>query len=177
MDTRELNLKPLSQEDLDELDRLRDSHPRLWQYIRELVQAVSVLASELQALLSERDALRAENERLRDALREHQTKAVELVNELLWAMDIMDMYERRLLQFGDAKELVHSAVHVDRKFRARDLLEYCWQMLNEGSRCHPCKDGNIPLNGWHKFFNGEQEPCKAVERESTQPAPDQKGKL
>jgi FtsZ-binding cell division protein ZapB len=75
MDTRELNLKPLSQEDLDELDRLRDSHPRLWQYIRELVQAVSVLASELQALLSERDALRAENERLRDALREYQSAA------------------------------------------------------------------------------------------------------
>lgn len=83
----------------------------------------------------------------------------QLVDELLWAVDLLDMYERRLIQFGDPKEMVHSDVQIQRKSKARSLLEYTWQMLHENSRCRDCMNGNIPLNGWHKYTDGEQ-PCQ-----------------
>jgi hypothetical protein len=79
---------------------------------------------------------------------------VETIDHLYWALDLINMYDRRLIQLGDPKEQVCSAVHIDRMFGARNTLEASWQALNEKSVCSSCRDGNIPLNGWHKYSGG-----------------------
>jgi hypothetical protein len=79
---------------------------------------------------------------------------VETIDHLYWALDLINMYDRRLIQLGDPKEMVCSFAHINRLSGARNALEGAWQMLNENSACGPCRDGNIPLNGWHKYSGG-----------------------
>lgn len=48
---------------------------------------------------------------------------VDLAATLAWAIDIMEMYEQRLVTFGDPPELVCSRVHVAAKANARSLIQ------------------------------------------------------
>lgn len=45
-----------------------------------------------------------------------------LADALHWALDILDMYESRLIQLGDPRELVHSEVQMKAKAKARRAL-------------------------------------------------------
>ncbi len=42
---------------------------------------------------------------------------------LRWALDILDMYDERLVQLGDPRDRVYSAVHVRAKRRAREAVD------------------------------------------------------
>ena len=101
------------------------------------------------------------------------TRIVELVNHLVWALEIMGRYEGRLIQFGDPKELVYSEIHMRRIAEARGAVEGAWQMLWVNSECNHCKSGNVPLSGWHKFISGD-EPCANRELEFTELRADKK---
>jgi hypothetical protein len=104
---------------------------------------------------------------------EVQARIVEIVDHLVWALDIMGRYEGRLIQFGDPKELVYSEVHKNRLADARGAVEGAWQMLWESSECNHCKSGNVPLSGWHNFINNEIEPCTNRALASPRPASQQ----
>jgi len=91
--------------------------------------------------------------------KELEDYTVKLVDHLKWALDLMAMYEKRLLAFGDPKEMVHSFVHINRVFEARGVIEGAWQTLKENSVCSYCADGNVPLAGWHSYADGP-EPCR-----------------
>jgi len=41
---------------------------------------------------------------------------------LSWALDLLDMYDERLVALGDPKELVYSEIHVTGKAEARRVL-------------------------------------------------------
>lgn len=100
----------------------------------------------------------------RERLAERAEYATKLINELSWALDLQDMYDRRLIQLGDPKEKVCSAVHIGRKFHAREVLEGAWQELNENSDCSWCRAGNVPLDGQHKHLSRELHPCVDTSR-------------
>lgn len=46
----------------------------------------------------------------------------DLATMLAWALDIIDMYDARLVALGDPHECVYSKVHVDAKANARTLI-------------------------------------------------------
>jgi len=46
----------------------------------------------------------------------------ELVAHLRWALDLIDMYDKRMVQLGDPRERVYSAAHVQAKQETRLLV-------------------------------------------------------
>lgn len=116
----------------------------------------------------DKDELLSKLESAESRIGELEAALRRLVDDLYWALDVMEMYERRLLQFGDPKELVHSAVHVSRFSGARGAIELAWQVLNVNSDCKSCRDGNVPLEGWHYYRGGThpddegKTPCSAA---------------
>jgi hypothetical protein len=56
--------------------------------------------------------------------------AKELREALSWALDILDMCDERLVQLGDPKEKVYSAVHIAAKAKARATLGGVRQMIH-----------------------------------------------
>lgn len=60
-------------------------------------------------------------QRLADALAEVERLRA-FRRDLYWAIDLIDMYDRRMIQLGDDPVLVHSAVHLEKKRAVRALL-------------------------------------------------------
>lgn len=91
--------------------------------------------------------------------------AAQLCNHLSWALEVMKKHEIRLILLGDPVNLVRSEIHVRRRTDAQDVLEAAWQECNEHSPCQHCRDGNIPIDGWHSYVGcveGEDHiPCRA----------------
>ena len=100
---------------------------------------------------------------LREALRIGREQQLEMLkyvvkvcDHLFWTLDLLDMYDARMVQLGDAQDKVYSKVHVDRKSEARGQLEGLWQILCAESPCSYCRDGNMPLGRWHRYASGEE---------------------
>ena len=48
-----------------------------------------------------------------------RAQLIDLVDSLSWALDLLDMYDKRMVQLGDPAEKVYSQVHVNGKADAR----------------------------------------------------------
>jgi hypothetical protein len=56
-----------------------------------------------------------------------------VVEALSWALDLLDMYDKRLVDLGEPEDRVYSPIHLDGKKRARRALSH----LNQSRRRRP----------------------------------------
>jgi len=54
---------------------------------------------------------------------DYLTETARVRNALKWALDLLDMYDERLVKMGDPPALVYSDIHLNAKTIARAMLE------------------------------------------------------
>lgn len=141
----------------DSIDAIRDALGRFDAGGADAEQAMLMLEALAPMMARQLVALAVER------AGETRISAIKLCNHLCWALEVMTKHETRLIMLGDSPDLVRSEPHVRRKTAARDLLEAAWQELNENSICSHCREGNIPIDGWHSYIGcvegDDHVPC------------------
>jgi hypothetical protein len=113
--------------------------------------AVSISSGEynrrhIATITAESDSLRSELQEANRCVRKGTEQLVELRAELAtatakewglgealsWALDLLDMYDKRLVDLGEPEDRVYSPIHLDGKKRARRALSHSTKAEGEG---------------------------------------------